>query len=254
MPEQGNSMKYFFALYDPLPRGGPGNNECTGKAYRLIKDLPPRPKVLDIGCGPGMQTLELARLSKGEITALDNHQPFLDKLARDAKQAGLSAQIKTVNQDMAAMNFPAESFDLVWSEGALYSTGFEAGLKNCRTLLKPGGYLAVTELVWLKADPTPEAKQWCQDYQEIKSVADNLLLFKNNGYEMIGHFTLPVSAWLEDYYAPLQQRLNELRPKYQGNEAATTVFNTSQAEIDGFKKCSDYVGYESFVAQRLRSS
>jgi ubiquinone/menaquinone biosynthesis C-methylase UbiE len=35
---------------------------------------------LDIGCGLGMQTIELAKLSKGQIDALDNHQPFLDQL------------------------------------------------------------------------------------------------------------------------------------------------------------------------------
>jgi SAM-dependent methyltransferase len=245
-----NPMDYFFELYDPLPRGGPGNNECTRKAYQLIEALPRKPKILDIGCGPGTQTLELARLSHGEISALDNHQPFLDRLEQEAKQLGLSAYIRTVNQDMNAMSFPAAGFDLVWTEGALYQMGFENGLRKCRELLKPGGHLVVTELVWLKDDPTPEAKKWCQDYQEIKSIPDNLLLFQKNDYEMIGHFTLPVSAWLEDYYAPLQKRLDELRPKYKGNETATAVLDASQAEIDGYKKCSDQVGYEFFIAKR----
>jgi len=36
---------------------------------------------VDIGCGPGMQTLELARISGGRIVAVDNHQPFLDVLS-----------------------------------------------------------------------------------------------------------------------------------------------------------------------------
>jgi len=33
-------------------------------------------RILDIGCGPGMQTVELARISAGRITAVDNYQPY----------------------------------------------------------------------------------------------------------------------------------------------------------------------------------
>ncbi len=85
----------------------------------------------------------------------------------------------------------------------------------------------------------------------MKNVPDNLLLFKNNGYEVIGHFTLPVSSWFENYYNPMQERINELRKKYKDNAAATEVLNSAQTEINGFKKCSGEVGYEFFVARKL---
>ena len=54
-------MEYFFELFGDLPRQGPGCGEATLRALELLKDLPPQPKVLDIGCGSGMQTLILAR-------------------------------------------------------------------------------------------------------------------------------------------------------------------------------------------------
>jgi cyclopropane fatty-acyl-phospholipid synthase-like methyltransferase len=50
-----------------------------------------RPRILDVGCGPGGPTLELARLSDGEIIGLDIHQPSLDKLSRRIEEAGLYA-------------------------------------------------------------------------------------------------------------------------------------------------------------------
>ena len=67
---------------------------------------------------------------------------------------------------------------------------------------------------------------------------------------MISNFTLPIEAWLADYYGPLQKKIIELRPKYLNNETATQVLNMAQQEIDGFKKCSNEVGYEFFVAQK----
>ena len=93
-------MEYFYELYTGLPRGGPGDNESTRKAFNCMEDLPAEPLILDIGCGPGMQTLELARLSGGKIIALDNHQGFLDKLIEDAKRENLEDQIEILNQSI----------------------------------------------------------------------------------------------------------------------------------------------------------
>jgi ubiquinone/menaquinone biosynthesis C-methylase UbiE len=39
------------------------------------------PRILDVGCGPGGPTLELARLSHGQVVGLDVHQPYLDELS-----------------------------------------------------------------------------------------------------------------------------------------------------------------------------
>jgi len=245
-----NRIVYFYEIYGTLPRAGPGDNASTRKSYRMMKDVPEKPKILDIGCGPGMQTMELARLSKGKIIALDNHQLFLDKVNRDAKALGLSRHIETINQDMNTMNFKPESFDIIWAEGALNLMGFNNGLKACRPMLKRNGYIGVTELVWLKDHPSAEARQWAKEYAAMKNVPDNLRLFKNNSYKVIGHFTLPVSSWFENYYDPMQERINEIRKKYTGNAVATELIYSAQVEINGFKKCCGEVGYEFFVARK----
>jgi hypothetical protein len=149
---------------------------------------------------------------------------------------------------MNAMDFQPESFDVIWAEGALYLMGFENGLKTCRPLLMKKGYIGVTELVWLKDEPSPEAREWAKEYAAMKNVPDNLSLFKNNGYEVVGHFTLPVSSWFEDYYGPMQERVNELRTKHAGNAVALEVIDSAEREINGFRKCSGELGYEFFVA------
>ena len=49
-------LEVFFDVQRGLPRQGPGSNECTNEALAFCDELPDNPSVLDIGCGPGMQT------------------------------------------------------------------------------------------------------------------------------------------------------------------------------------------------------
>ena len=53
----------------------------TRKAFRMLPQMD-KPRILDIGCGSGVSTLELARLTDGEITGLDIDQNALDRLKR----------------------------------------------------------------------------------------------------------------------------------------------------------------------------
>jgi ubiquinone/menaquinone biosynthesis C-methylase UbiE len=241
---------YFYEIYGTLPRAGPGDDASTRRAFEMMKGLPETPRVLDIGCGPGKQTLELARLSRGKILALDNHQPFLDRLNQQAKALGLASHIETLNQDMKAMRFDPGSFDVIWAEGALNLMGFENGLKTCRPLLKAKGYIGVTELVWLTGRPSAEAREWAKEYPAMKDVPGNLMFFPSAGLSVVGHFTLPVYSWLKEYYDPMQKRVDELRSRYEGNAEATEVIDSAQREITGFKKCWREVGYEFFIAKR----
>jgi len=129
-------MEYFYELFEALPRGGPGDNKSTRRAFNTIPKHPEQPLILDIGCGPGVQSIELARLSKGRIIALDNHQTFLDKLIETAKRDALLDHIVPKNRSMLDMNFEENTFDIIWSEGALYFMGFRNGLRRCHQLLK----------------------------------------------------------------------------------------------------------------------
>jgi hypothetical protein len=52
--------KIFWELHNALPRECPGDNESTRKAYLMLEGLPENSRILDIGCGPSMQTIELA--------------------------------------------------------------------------------------------------------------------------------------------------------------------------------------------------
>lgn len=244
-------MDLFFAIHKDLPREGPGDDASTARAFSLIPGLPPKPRILDIGCGPGQQTCMLARVSGGQVTAIDNHRPFLAALERLALSTGLGGQIIPLVGDMAALDFPDASFDVLWSEGAIYILGFERGLQEWRRLLKPGGALAVTEISWLVENlPTEALEFWRRDYPQMKSVAENLEIISRCGYQLLGHFTLPQSAWWEGYYTPLLARVERLQPEYAADPYALSLFESTREEIALYRKYADSYGYQFYVMRK----
>ncbi len=244
-------MNIFWELHSDLPREAPGDMASTAKALSLIPNLPKNPQILDIGCGPGMQTLALAKITKGQIIAIDNHQPYLDELQQRAAQENFSSHIKVQNSSMFSLDFEPESFDLIWSEGAIYIMGFQEGLQSWHRFLKTGGAIAVSELSWLVTNPPEEPLNfWKNAYPAMKNITENITILQNLGYHYINSFTLPESSWWNNYYTPLGGRLNDLQKKYQGNEEANAVLDEEQREIELYRNYSDYYGYVFYLMQK----
>jgi SAM-dependent methyltransferase len=243
-------MDILYEMFDGMPRGGPGSDATTGRAYALVPGLPPAPDIIDIGCGPGMQTLELARLSGGHVTALDNHPPFLEQLERNAAAAGLAGAVTTLEGDMAALLFPALSFDLIWAEGSIFIMGFEAGLRYWQRFLRPGGCIAVTEISWLKDDP-PKAPHdfFAAEYPAMQSVTQNLEIIRQTGLRLVSHFTLGEAAWWDDYYTPLAARLPRLKEAHPDDFNAQALIAATEVEIETYRKYSAWYGSEFYIMQ-----
>mgnify|MGYP005855672657 CR=1 FL=1 len=239
----------FWQVHRNLPREAPGSDASTLQALAMLPGLPASARILDIGCGPGAQSVALARATKGDVTAIDTHQPFLDDLAHRAAQAGLAERVHPLNASMFDLNFN-QPFDLLWSEGAIYIIGFERGLREWRKLLKPGGFIAVTEASWLKPNP-PEAAHrfWSEAYPDMATVEENLARLSAAGYRSLGHFTLPKSDWWDNYYHPMAARIELLREKYPNNPEAQAILDLEYAEIELYRQYSDWYGYVFYVGQ-----
>lgn len=239
----------FWQVHCDLPREAPGSDASTLRALSMLPGLPASARILDIGCGPGAQTVALARATQADVTAADTHQPFLDDLARRAARAGVAERVHPLNASMFDLNLE-QSFDLLWSEGAVYIIGFERGLREWRRLLKPGGFVAVTELSWLKPNP-PEAarKFWDEGYPGMATVDENLARLAVAGYRTLGHFTLPESDWWDNYYHPMAARIEMLRKKYPDNPEAQAILDAEYAEIELYRQYSAWYGYEFYLGQ-----
>jgi ubiquinone/menaquinone biosynthesis C-methylase UbiE len=243
-------IELLIALHDGLPRQGPGDAASTRRALALCAGLPTAPEILDIGCGTGAQTLTLAAATTGRITALDRSLVFLRSLCRAATDRGWSSRVQVCQGDMRALPFREARFDLIWSEGAIYIMGFDAGLTQWRSWVKPGGYLAVSELSWFRSDRPAELKAFLDvEYPALRSVAANLAAASEGGWQVVGHFPLPWSAW-QAYYDPLRERLPVFRTAHAGDADAQTVADLTESEMALMARYAEDCGYAFYVLRR----
>jgi cyclopropane fatty-acyl-phospholipid synthase-like methyltransferase len=254
-------MELFYELFDEsLPRLGPGDDRSTKKALDILfqnrsqtvnEPNHGKLKVLDIGCGTGAQTIQLAKYVDGTILAVDNHQPYLDELQRRARAVGVLDKIQPCLKDMRDLREPDGPFDLIWSEGALFVMGFNQGVAACRSLLVPAGLLGVSELCWLRSDPPTECRKYFENmYPAMTDIDTNRSMIRSHGFNIIDHFTIPESSWWESYYHPLEHRLQLFRKKYADVPKRLDLINSVQMEIDMYRKYSNYYGNVFFLMQR----
>ncbi len=201
----------------------------TRKAFHTLPKLD-RPRILDAGCGTGVPTMELAKLSNGEITALDIDQTLLDILKRKIKRAGLSDRVKAINCSISDMAFPEESFDIIWAEGSILAIGFERGLHEWKRFLKQNGYLMV--------------------HDEEGNIAEKIEQISNYGYELIDHFVLNKDTWWKEYFAPLERLIGEARTKYAHDQNILKELQSSQQEIDVFYKNPELCTSVCFIMRK----
>ncbi len=98
-----------------------------------------RRSLLDLGCGFGVVSQELARLSSGQVVALDHSLPALLTAS-----AALAASPPTC-ADATHLPFPDASFDLVFCQLALLWMPLEPTLAEVRRVMQPGGVLVAIE-------------------------------------------------------------------------------------------------------------
>ncbi len=238
--------------FSGVERQGPGSPEMTLRALEYIDNLTPQSRIADIGCGTGGQTMTLAQHVQGHITGIDLFPAFIDRFNANAAALGLQDRVQGVVGSMDDLSFGDEELDLIWSEGAIYNIGFERGLTEWRRMLKPGGYVAVTEASWFTAErPAEIEKFWMDSYPLITTIPDNVAQMQRAGYVPVAHFILPESCWTEDFYAPQAAAQEIFLKKYAGNPTAESLIASQRHEMGLYHKYKEFYGYVFYIGRKL---
>jgi ubiquinone/menaquinone biosynthesis C-methylase UbiE len=203
----------------------------TRKAFQIIPTIK-NPQILDVGCGSGIPAIELAKLSNGKIIAIDINLNLLNKLDKRIQAEGLTKRIFTENCSLFNIDFPDETFDIIWAEGSIHIIGFEFGLKQWRHLLKPGGFLVV--------------------HDGIKEVSNKLKNLPNFGYMLFNHFALLKDVWWKNYFQLLEQLINNWHKKTE-TEESRKLLESYQNEVNMFKKNPKENASAFYIFQKIES-
>jgi arsenite methyltransferase len=116
---------------------------------------------LEIGCGPGLLAVEVARELGvgGRVVALDASPEMLAHTAARAEREGVADRVALVRGDARHLSVRDAAFDWVVAvQVYLYVAEIDAALADAGRVLRPGGRLVIVDTdwdscVWLTADP-----------------------------------------------------------------------------------------------------
>lgn len=135
----------------------------------LVDQLAPGLRVLDVGCGPGSITLDLARrVAPGEVVGVDASAEVV-KQARSAAAAAGDSRTRFDVADAMCLPYPDRSFDIVHAHQVLQHVADPVGLlREMARVTRPGGVVAVRDadyeaMTWAPAHPGLD--RWLELYR-----------------------------------------------------------------------------------------
>lgn len=108
--------------------------------YQWLKKNSPRKKVLDYGCGNGVHSIFPA-IAGAEVTGIDLSELSLQIARERAKKEGVKDRVKFIAMDCEKMEFPANSFDIIFDGGTFSSIDLNKAYPELSRVLNPEGLL-----------------------------------------------------------------------------------------------------------------
>jgi SAM-dependent methyltransferase len=144
---------------------------AENSAAYLLPRLRPGVDVLDVGCGPGTITVDLAaRVAPGRVLGIDNAAEVLDTTRAVARERGVE-NVRFAIGDVYALDFPDASFDVVHAHQLLqHLTDPVSALAEMGRVCKPDGIVAARDsdyaaMTWYPQ--LPALDRWLGLYHDV---------------------------------------------------------------------------------------
>ncbi|MFF3445614.1 class I SAM-dependent methyltransferase [Streptomyces sp. NPDC002667] len=161
---------YTHGHHESVLRSHTWRTAANSAAY-LLDSLKPHMRILDIGCGPGTITADLAaRVPDGRVTGVDHAPGILDQARRTADERGLR-NVEFAVADVHALEYPDDTFCVVHAHQVLQHVGDPVqALREMHRVTRPGGFIAVRDadyssMTWYPA--TPGLDDWLDLYLRV---------------------------------------------------------------------------------------
>ncbi|GGX72172.1 class I SAM-dependent methyltransferase [Streptomyces minutiscleroticus] len=168
MPKE--TAVYTHGHHESVLRSHTWRTAANSAAY-LLGSLKPHMKVLDVGCGPGTITADLAELvPDGHVTGVDRAPEILDRARATAAGRGLG-NVDFAVADVHDLDHPDDTFCVVHAHQVLQHVGDPVrALREMYRVVRPGGYVAVRDadysaMTWYPQSPGLDA--WLDLYLRV---------------------------------------------------------------------------------------
>jgi demethylmenaquinone methyltransferase / 2-methoxy-6-polyprenyl-1,4-benzoquinol methylase len=142
-------------VYDVMNRAMTAGLDQRWRTLAAEAAVIPGGRVLDACCGTGDLALADLRAGAGVVVGVDFSEPMLERARRK------STAIEWVRGDVLALPFPGGSFDAATvGFGVRNVDDLEAGLRELRRVVRPGGRLAVLEITRPRGLLRPFFRLW----------------------------------------------------------------------------------------------
>jgi sarcosine/dimethylglycine N-methyltransferase len=156
------------ALMATLPPGPIEPSSLAGLDQFHMGGLPATKRLAELsGAGPGTSALDagsglggparyLAKATGCRVTGIDLSPSYVDLATMLTERTGLSGSVTFQAGDLLALPFPAEHFDLVWTQHVAMNIADRPALyRGFRRVLKAGGRLALHDVLWADGKTEP---------------------------------------------------------------------------------------------------
>jgi ubiquinone/menaquinone biosynthesis C-methylase UbiE len=161
----GRADIYTHGHHDSVLTSHRWRTAANSAAY-LLPHLRPGDRLLDVGCGPGTITADLAAaVAPGRVVAIDRAESVL----AEARTVAPTAEVRT--GDVYALDEPDDTFDVTHAHQVLqHLTDPVAALREMRRVTRPGGLVAVRDgdyaaFTWWPA--LPGLDDWLDLYRAV---------------------------------------------------------------------------------------
>jgi ubiquinone/menaquinone biosynthesis C-methylase UbiE len=232
--------------FDYLAPGGRSFTFTSGTIARLNK----RSRVLEIASGRGEAACALAGRFGCRVEGFDIDPNMVEYAREKATALELQGQVDFQVKDGRNLDFGTGHYNLVLAEGgALTYVGREEGVARCAELLKEGGSLALTDMIYTSSDVPPAVREAYEEgvFEYLTEIGYREML-ERHGFEIVHLSLLPQSAW-DRYYMSIQRKIsghNEVSPEFRDAIAR-------EIDVYYYKGGMHHVAYVYTVARMARN-
>ena len=164
------SERYTHGHHESVLRSHTWRTAKNSAAY-LLPVLEAGQTLLDVGCGPGTITLELAQLvAPGRVIGVDAAADVIEKAAALADDRGV-ANVEFILGDAYALDLPDDSVDVIHAHQVLQHLGRPVeALREWRRVVRPGGVVAARDVDYAGTIVHPRyvgIDEWAALYQQV---------------------------------------------------------------------------------------